>query len=60
VPDQQPGDLTKAIRAIGRVRQNTPEARAKVHRYIMRRAMGLSNRIPDTCAPDGMLKGGGS
>jgi hypothetical protein len=54
------GDLDDAIRAVGRVRPNTDEARAKVRRYIMDRAkaLGLSSRIPDTWQPDGSLKDG--
>src|SRR5690606_40557955 len=31
-------DLLNAIRAVGRVRPNTEEARARVRRFIMRRA----------------------
>lgn len=51
-------DLENAIRAVGRVRPNTEAARAKVRRFIIRRAhaLGLSNLIPDTWSSDGSLK----
>lgn len=51
-------DLLNAIRAVGRVRPNTEEARAKVRRFIMRRAreLGLEELIPDTWNADGTLK----
>jgi hypothetical protein len=56
---ENPQQLADAIRALGRV---AAADRPRVRRFIMRRAraMGLSNRIPDTWAPDGTLKGGGS
>ena len=52
-------DLSNAIRAVGRVRPNTEEARSRVRRYIIRRAraLGASNMIPDTWSADGSLKG---
>lgn len=55
-------DLDNAIRAVGRVRPNTDEARARVRKYIMARAkaLGLSSAIPDTWAADGSLKTTGS
>lgn len=67
IPDKQSGgsfpvqnrsDLDKAIRAVGRVRPNTDEARAKVRRFIIKRAAALnaSDMIPDTWASDGTLK----
>ena len=51
-------DLENAIRAVGRVRPPTEEARAKVRRFIMRRAreLGLEELIPDTWNADGTLK----
>lgn len=51
-------DLDNAIRAVGRVRPNTPAARAKVRRYIASRAraLGLASRIPDTWDSSGNLK----
>ena len=50
--------LRKAIRAVGRVRPNTDEARAKVRRYITARAaaLRLSKLIPEDWAADGSLK----
>jgi len=53
-------DLDNAIRAIGRVRPNTPEARAKVRKYVMSRAkaLGLTSKIPDTWDSSGNLTGG--
>jgi hypothetical protein len=53
-------DLDNAILAIGRVRPNTPAARAKVRVYIMSRAkaLGLTSKIPDTWQADGSLKTG--
>jgi hypothetical protein len=54
--------LSKAIRAVGRAKPNTPEQRAKVRRYIIKRAnaLGASDSIPDNWNSDGTLKGGGS
>jgi hypothetical protein len=51
-------DLDNAIRAVGRVRPDTDEARAKVRRFIIQRAkaIGASDAIPDTWAADGSLK----
>lgn len=51
-------DLLSAIRAVGRVRPNTEGARAKVRRFIMRRAreMNMAGVIPDSWASDGSLK----
>ncbi|HKS46342.1 MAG TPA: hypothetical protein VJT49_14775 [Amycolatopsis sp.] len=52
------GELSDAISAVGRVRPNTEEARAKVRRFIMKRAraLNLANMIPDSWAADGSLK----
>lgn len=73
MPPSQPGgrprfyirnadDLDNAIRAVGRTRPDTDEARAKVRRFIMAEAkkIGLSSRIPDTWNADGSLKTSGS
>lgn len=51
-------DLDRAIQAVGRVRPNTEEARAKVRRFILARAkaLGAMNAIPDSWAADGSLK----
>lgn len=51
-------DLKNAILAVGRVKPPTDEARAKVRRFIIKRAkaMGLSNRIPDNWDSSGNLK----
>lgn len=51
-------DLENAIRAVGRVRPDTEEARAAVRRFILKRAreLNLSDLIPPTWAADGSLK----
>jgi hypothetical protein len=51
-------DLQNAIRAVGRVRPNTDEARAMVRRHIIRRAkaLNLASLLPDDWAADGSLK----
>lgn len=51
-------DLQNAIRAVGRVRPNTEEARAQVRRFILKRAreLKLESLIPPDWAPDGSLK----
>lgn len=51
-------DLENAIRAVGRVKPSTEEARAKVRRFIIKRAreMKLSQLLPDSWASDGTLK----
>lgn len=50
--------LQDAIRAVGRVRPDTDAARAKVRRFILKRAraIGHLDLIPDTWAADGSLK----
>lgn len=55
-------DLDNAIRAVGRVRPNTEEARSRVRKYIVARAkaLGLQSHIPETWAADGSLKSAGS
>lgn len=57
-PIRNKSDLSNAIRAVGRVRPNTEEARAKVRRFIIRRAraLGATDQIPDSWAADGSLK----
>jgi len=54
-------DLDNAVRAVGRVRPNTEEARAKVRRFIASRAraLGLTSRLPDSWNADGTLKSPG-
>lgn len=51
-------DLDRAIKAVGRVRPDTEESRAKVRRFIIRRAreLNLASHIPETWAADGSLK----
>ena len=51
-------DLDNAIRAVGRVRPNNDAARAKVRRFIIRRAkaLGQSGKIPDNWDSSGNLK----
>ncbi|MFE5368203.1 hypothetical protein [Streptomyces mirabilis] len=57
-PVKTRADLANAIRAVGRVQPPTDEARAKVRRFIAKRAkaIGASDLIPDTWAADGSLK----
>jgi hypothetical protein len=57
-PIRNRDDLANAIRAVGRVRPNTEEARAKVRRFIIKRARQLdaSSMIPDSWNSDGSLK----
>lgn len=57
-PVKTRADLENAIRAVGRVRPNTEEARSKVRRFLIKRAaaIGASDAIPDTWAADGSLK----
>lgn len=52
-------DLANAIRAVGRVKPPTEEARAKVRRFIIRRAkdIGAADAIPGTWKTDGTLAG---
>lgn len=51
-------DLENAIRAVGRVRPNTDEARAQVRRFILKRAreLNLPSVIPANWNADGSLK----
>jgi hypothetical protein len=51
-------DLDRAIKAVGRVRPNTDEARAQVRRFVIKRAaeLNLSSMIPSNWSPDGSLK----
>lgn len=57
-PIRNRDDLLKAIHAVGRVRPATEAERAKVRRFIIKRAraLGLTNLVPDTWAADGSLK----
>lgn len=57
-PIRNRSDLDNAISAVGRTRPNTAAARAKVRRFIIRRAraLGASDAIPDSWASDGSLK----
>lgn len=52
-------ELQDAIRAVGRVQPPTDEARAKVRRFVMKRAraLNLANLVPDNWNADGSLKG---
>lgn len=51
-------DLDRAIKAVGRVQPPTDEARAKVRRFIARRAkqLGAADMLPDDWNADGSLK----
>lgn len=51
-------ELEAAIRAVGRVEPATDEARAKVRRFIQKRAraLNLAQLIPDTWDSSGNLK----
>lgn len=55
---QNRSDLEKAIKAVGRVRPDTDEARAKVRRFVMKRAkaLDLMDVIPPDWQADGTLK----
>jgi hypothetical protein len=57
-PVKTRADLENAIRAVGRVRPDTEEARSQVRRFLIKRAkaLGASDAIPDTWAADGSLK----
>lgn len=57
-PIRNRAEGAKAIRAVGRVRPNTEEARAKVRRFIVKRlrAIDAADMIPDSWAADGSLK----
>lgn len=57
-PIRNRSDLENAIGAVGRVRPNTEDARAKVRRFIVRRAreLRLTDLIPDAWNADGSLK----
>ena len=53
-------DARNAVRAVGRVRPNTEEARSAVRRFIIRRVRslgGCNDAIPDNWNADGTLKG---
>lgn len=57
-PVRNRADLANAIRAVGRVQPPTEEARAKVRRFLIKRAkaIGASDAVPDSWAADGSLK----
>jgi hypothetical protein len=57
-PIRDRADLENAIRAVGRVRPDTDQARAAVRRFILKRAreLNLTDLIPPTWAADGSLK----
>jgi hypothetical protein len=57
-PIENRADLMNAIRAVGRVRPNTDQARATVRRFIIKRAreLKLTDVIPPNWLPDGTLK----
>lgn len=57
-PVRNADELAKAIQAVGRVRPNTDEARARVRRFIIARAkaLNLSSQIPDSWDASGNLK----
>ena len=57
-PIEDQADLQRAIKAVGRVRPATEQARAKVRRHIMARAraLKLERFIPSEWADDGTLK----
>lgn len=57
-PIENQADLQRAIKAVGRVRPATDEARAKVRKHIMARAraLKLERLIPSDWADDGTLK----
>jgi acyl-CoA reductase-like NAD-dependent aldehyde dehydrogenase len=56
-PIEDQADLQRAIKAVGRVRPATEQARAKVRRHIMARAraLKLEHLIPSEWADDGSL-----
>lgn len=57
-PIRNRDDLEAAIRAVGRVRPATDEARAQVRRFILKRAreLNLTGLTPGNWAADGSLK----
>jgi hypothetical protein len=57
-PVKSRADLEAAIRAVGRVRPDTEEARAQVRRFLIKRAkaIGATDALPETWAADGSLK----
>ncbi|MGH3881948.1 MAG: hypothetical protein ACRDRC_00910 [Pseudonocardiaceae bacterium] len=56
-PIRDEADARKAIRAVGRA-SGGEEGRRKVRRFIVKRlrALGLTDLIPSSWAPDGSLK----
>lgn len=57
-PIEDAADLERAIKAVGRVRPPTEEARAKVRKHIIARAkaLKLQEKLPPDWADDGSLK----
>jgi hypothetical protein len=57
-PIEDEADLKRAIKAVGRVRPPTEEARAKVRKHILSRAKALNliSLVPPDWADDGTLK----
>ena len=57
-PIEDEADLKRAIKAVGRVRPPTEEARTKVRKHIIGRAkaLKLTSLIPPDWADDGTLK----
>lgn len=57
-PIEDEADLARAIKAVGRVRPPTEEARAKVRKHILARAkaLKLQAKLPPDWADDGTLK----
>lgn len=57
-PIEDAADLERAIKAVGRVRPPTEEARAKVRKHIIARAkaLKLQAKLPPDWVDDGTLK----
>ena len=57
-PIEDAADLARAVKAVGRVRPPTEEARAKVRKHIIARAkaLKLQAKLPPDWADDGTLK----
>lgn len=57
-PIEDAADLDRAIKAVGRVRPATEDARAKVRKHIVARAkaLKLTSKLPPDWADDGTLK----
>lgn len=57
-PIEDEADLQRAIKAVGRVRPATEDARTKVRKHIIARAkaLNLEKSLPQDWADDGTLK----